>query len=251
MATEAVDAELAELYRQAGLEFVPAYERVKKLLVAQIDSGRWAEGDQLPSENQLVNSLGLSRMTVNRALRELANEGVVTRLMGVGTFVAPAKSPSSLFEVKNIADEIQNRGHRHRTRVVFLRREKAGDIDPALRDALRTDVFHSLIVHYEDDTPIQVEDRLVNPAEAPNYLEQDFTTVTPNRYLSQVAPLVRGEHIVEAILGSDEECRLLHIPRGEPCLLIRRRTWSSHGLVSAARLVHPGSRSRLEGTFAP
>ena len=104
-------------------------------------------------------------------------------------------------------------------------------------------------MHYEDDTPIQLEDRFINPDEAPGYLEQDFTAITPNSYLSAVAPLVRGEHIVEAVLGGDEECRLLKISPSEPCLLIRRRTWSSHGLVSAGRLVHPGSRSRLEGSF--
>jgi len=101
----------------------------------------------------------------------------------------------------------------------------------------------------EDDVPIQVEDRIVNPAEAPGYLDQDFSEHTPNSYLSQVAPLEHGEHIVEAVLGSVQECRLLDIDRSEPCLLIRRRTWSSRGLVSAARLVHPGSRNRLVGTF--
>jgi len=51
------------------------------------------------------------------------------------------------------------------------------------------------------------------------------------------------------VLGSPDECELLRIDRGEPCLLIRRRTWSANGLVSAARLIHPGSRNRLEGTF--
>lgn len=55
--------------------------------------------------------------------------------------------------------------------------------------------------------------------------------------------------MVEAVLASPEECRLLQIERSEPCLLIRRRTWSEHGLVSVARLIHPGSRNRLEGSF--
>jgi GntR family histidine utilization transcriptional repressor len=251
MTVAALDSELADLFEGVASESLPAYERVKKLITAAIESGRWAEGDQLPSENQLVSALGLSRMTINRALRELASAGVVNRVMGLGTFVAPTKSPSPLFEVKNIADEIARRGHRHRTAVIFLRRESADNVPAALRESLRDDVFHSLLVHYEDDTPIQLEDRFVNPAEAPAYLEQDFTTITPNSYLSAVAPLVRGEHIVEAVLGSGEDCRLLKISRREPCLLIRRRTWSSHGLVSAARLVHPGSRSRLEGSFTP
>lgn len=245
-----IDTELAALYARAGAESAPAYERIKRMVLAQIESGGWTEGDQLPSESQFVGALGISRMTVNRALRELAAEGVVNRLMGVGTFVAPTKKPTALFEVKNIADEVQQRGHRHRTEVIFLRRESA-DIaaTPLLREIVGDSVFHSLLVHFEDDVPIQVEDRFVDPAQAPGYLEEDFTRRTPNSYLSEVAPLVRGEHVVEAVLGTPEECRLLVIPPDEPCLLIRRRTWSARGLVSAARLVHPGSRNRLEGAF--
>ncbi len=243
-------AELADLFRQATPEALPAYERVKTFIAAQINSGRWAEGDQLPSENQLVSALGLSRMTINRALRELASMGLVNRVMGLGTFVAPVKSPSPLFEVKNIADEIAGRGHRHRTEVIYVRREDAGEVPPVLRDSFDGSIFRSLLVHYEDDVPIQTEDRVVNPAAAPGYLEQDFTALTPNSYLSAVAPLVRGEHIVEAVRGSSEECRLLKITTREPCLLIRRRTWSAEGLASVVRLVHPGSRSRLEGSFA-
>lgn len=248
VAIEVVDAELARLYGGLGTEFA-AYERVKQLIVSQIKVGRWREGDQIPSENQLVNALGLSRMTINRALRDLTAEGVLNRVMGVGTFVAPTKAASPLFEVKNIADEISERGHRHRTEVVFVRAEDADTAHPLLGNDLSGKVFHSLIVHFEDDVPIQLEDRYVNPAEAPQYLEQDFTAQTPNTYLSEVAPLERGEHVVEAVLAGAEECRLLDIARSEPCLLIRRRTWSRSGLVSAARLIHPGSRSRLEGTF--
>ncbi|WP_067541866.1 histidine utilization repressor [Nocardia crassostreae] len=242
------DTELAALFAQAGGS-APAYERIKNLVTAQIRSGRWEEGDQLPSEHQLVAALGLSRMTINRALRELTAEGVIIRKMGVGSFVAATKQSSPLFEVRNIADQIQQRGHRHRTEVVLVRAETIDSTHAFLRDSIGSRGFHSILVHFEDDVPIQVEDRYVNPAEAPGYLEQDFTATTPNDYLSRVAPLVRGEHVVEAVLGSPEECRLLRIEASEPCLLIRRRTWSEHGLVSVARLVHPGSRNRLEGVF--
>lgn len=65
-----------------------------------------------------------------------------------------------------------------------------------------------------------------------------------------MAPLTEGEHVVEAILAEPAECKLLQIERGEPCLLIRRRTWSGRVAVTAARLLHPGSRHRLEGRFS-
>lgn len=162
-----VDAELAALYNGPGTESAPAYERVKHLIVSQINAGRWQEGDQLPSENQLVGALGLSRMTINRALRELSAEGLVVRLMGVGTFVAATKTASPLFEVKNIADEIQQRGHRHRTEVVYVREEDADPANAFIRDSIRGKVFHSLMIHYEDDTPIQLEDRSSIPPRRP------------------------------------------------------------------------------------
>ncbi|GAA1075539.1 histidine utilization repressor [Tsukamurella spumae] len=239
------DAELAGRVAAAGTVATPAYERVKTVLRAQIESGDWPEGFRLPSENRLVGALGLARMTVNRALRDLAAEGLVVRMAGVGTFVAPTKSSSPLFEVRNIADEVQQRGHRHGIRVEFVREEPAGEphglwLGPA---------FHSLLVHSEDDKPIQVEDRYVDPALVPDYGAQDFTAETPNSYLSRIAPLTRGEHVIEAALATERECELLGIPRGEPCLVMVRKTWSAQGLVSVARLVHPGSRSRLEGTF--
>ncbi|MFC4128700.1 histidine utilization repressor [Nocardia rhizosphaerae] len=250
VAIEVVEADLAAQYGELGTEFA-AYERVKQLIMAQIAAGRWGEGAQIPSENQLVTALGLSRMTINRALRDLTADGVLNRVMGVGTFVAPAKAASSLFEVRNIADEISRRGHRHRTEVVFVRAEEADARHPVLGNAMSGRVFHSLLVHIEDEVPIQVEDRYVDPVQAPEYLAQDFATVTPNTYLSEVAPLLRGEHVVEAVRATPQECALLRIELDEPCLLIRRRTWSAGGLVSAARLVHPGSRNRLEGSFGP
>ena len=58
--------------------------------------------------------------------------------------------------------------------------------------------FHSVILHREDDLPIQLEDRFVIPAEAPTYLDQDFSSETPHNYLMTIAPLGRGEHVVEA-----------------------------------------------------
>ena len=96
---------------------------------------------------------------------------------------------------------------------------------------------------------MQIEDRCVNAAVAPDYLQQDFSRTTPHAYLSLVAPLTEGEHIVEAVRATPEERALLQIEEGEPCLLINRRTWSTQHIVSCARLLFPGSRYRLQGHF--
>lgn len=245
-------AGLARLYGERSAGAAPAYQRIKDLVAEQIRSGRWREGDALPSESQFVASLGLSRMTVNRALRELAAQGLIRRVMGVGSFVALAKGSSGLVEVQDIAEEVRRRGHRYDARVLSVRDESADARAGAeLGVAAGRPVFHSRVVHSENGVVIQLEDRYVNPAFAPGYLEQDFTERTPFAFLSDVAPLDRGEHMVEAVLPNAEECALLGVAASEPCLLIHRRTWSRGALVSIARLLHPGSRYRLKGAFEP
>ncbi len=209
----------------------PLYARVKQMISQQILNGNWPPHYRVPSESELVSQLGFSRMTINRALRELTAEGLLVRMQGVGTFVAEPKSQSALFEVHNIADEIASRGHRHTCQVITLGEEAAGSeraVALEMREGGR--VFHSLIVHYENDIPVQIEDRFVNALVAPEYLQQDFTQQTPYAYLNQVAPLTEGEHVVEAILADAAECKLLQIepsravPVDSPTHLVRTPT---------------------------
>ncbi len=229
----------------------PLYDQVKRFVAERIASGEWPRDHRIPSENQLTRDFGVSRMTVNRALRELAAEGILVRVRGVGTFVAETKPQSTVVELKNIADEIAARGHRHSCDVHVLWAEKA-DPTTAWAFGLPTGarIFHSLLVHRENDIAVQLEDRYVNPVVAPDYLEQDFTVTTPNAHLVRVAPPDRVEHVIEAILPDPYTARLLAIEPNEPCLLLRRRTWSGGTVASTARLVHPGSRYRLGGSFA-
>ncbi|MBY2909853.1 histidine utilization repressor [Rhizobium leguminosarum] len=225
----------------------PLYAGVKQVILDRIQSGEWPPKYRVPSENELVVELGVSKMTANRALRELANEGELVRIQGVGSFVAERKGYSALFEVRNIAEEIAERGHVHEASVVVLAQEAASpEVADALELQIGAAVFHSLIVHSENGVPVQIEDRFVHPEAAPEYLDQDFSTLTPNAYLTAAAPLSGSEHVVEAAMPQAWECKLLTIMKTEPCLTIRRRTWSAKQVVSTARLVYPGHRYRLE-----
>lgn len=229
----------------------PRYQQVKDYVRERIDSGAWPEDFRVPSENQLVRQLGISRMTVNRALRELTDEGRITRVQGVGTFVAGGKPQSALLEIRNIADEIRERGHRYHGTVHLLRRERASAaVARGLEIKAGSKVFHSILVHHENGIAVQLEDRYVNPAVAPDYLDVDFTRVTPNEYLMKAAPLLEVEHVLEAVQPSKSVQRLLDIPPSEPCLLLHRRTWSGGRVASRAWLTHPGSRYQLGARFA-
>ncbi|AKJ43736.1 histidine utilization repressor [Pragia fontium] len=229
---------------------LPLYAKVKEMVADKILCGEWRPNDRVPSETELVQLLGFSRMTINRALRELTAEGLLIRMQGVGTFVAEPKRQSSLFEIQNIADEILARHHQHRSDVM-LHQATVADREQAMALNILpgSEIFHSTIIHYENEVPIQIEDRYVNPAIAPDYLKQDFTQLTPNIYLNLVAPLTEGEHIVEAVSATAQQSKWLQLAPHEPCLLICRRTWSKQHHVSYARLLYPGSRHRLKGHF--
>ncbi|OON40937.1 histidine utilization repressor [Izhakiella australiensis] len=228
----------------------PIYQRVKQAIINQIIEGRWKAKQRVPSESEFVNELGVSRMTINRALRELTSEGYLIRMQGVGTFVAENKGYTAMLEVHNIAEEIAQRGNHHSCKILKLGTLKAGP-DQAAVLGLSTgqSIFQSLIVHYENDLPVQMEDRLVNPLVAPGYLDQDYHQLTPYTYLMRVAPLTSGEHVVEAVLPDARQCALLALENNEPCLLIRRQTWSDTRIVTYAKLLYPGSRYKLVGRF--
>jgi GntR family histidine utilization transcriptional repressor len=231
---------------------VPRYLRIKRLILSRINSGEWSANDRIPSEKELSAMFDVSRMTVNRALRELTAQGALVRLQGVGTFVSENKMESALMSVRNIADEIKARpNHHHRTEVLVLEKCPASpELALTLNIKPRQPVFHSLLLHYDNDVPVQLEDRHVNRAAAPEYLSRDFTRETPNAYLSLAAPLTEAEHIVEAVLPTTQEAAWLRLEPGEPCLQLRRRTWSHQLVVTGARLLYPGSRYRLEGRFS-
>ncbi len=228
----------------------PQYLKVKTHLREGIASGRWRPGERLPSESELTDTFGVSRMTVNRALRELHQEGLVDRVQGVGSFVAELHRIASTLTVRDVHEEILARGHRHEAQVHVLEALRADETQAAqFGIAPGAALFHSVIVHRENGIAIQCEDRLVNAACAPDYMAQDFHHVTPTHYLLEVAPLSEARYTIEAEMPSAQEARLLGMPRGEPCLVVKRSTLSLGRVVTAVRLVHPGSRWILQGSF--
>ena len=230
----------------------PLYLQVKRHILENIGSGKWTASDRVPSENEIVKTFGISRMTANRALRELQDEGVLVRVAGVGSFVAERQARAHPLEIRSIADEIRERGSVHRAEVVALERVRAvGGLAEDFRVAPRTELFFSALVHFEDDRPVQIEDRYVLAKLAPAYLKVDFSRTTPHDYLIEAAPLQEAEHVLRAVMPDVRTRKLLAMPRGEPCLLVIRRTWSAGAIASVANLHYPGSRYELSGRFRP
>lgn len=219
------------------------YRAIKRSIADGIARGEWGVGAMLPSEPALCAQFQVSRMTVNRAMRELAQEQRVRRVPGVGTFVAEPPAQSDLIEIRNIADEIRARGHAHTARVLELRAiTPPAEIATLFGEAR---AYRSVVLHLENGLPLQVEDRLVNPAVAAGYLEQDFARITPNAFLNRVAPLHAASHVVQAVSAGRAMAAWLGIAPGDPCLRIVRRTYSRGSCVSVAELTYPGTRFQL------
>ena len=224
----------------------PRYTAIKDHIIRRIDRKQWQAGDRVPSENELASEFAVSRMTARRALQELGEEGILVRTQGLGTFVADARPRSSLLEIHSIDLEIAARGHSHRAEVLVLERARA-DANTAsqLGLALGDEIYHSILLHRENQVPLQYEERFVNPRFAGGYLEQDFTGITPSSYLSGISPLTEADQSIEAVSVGSEIAAVLEIRRSEPCLKVSRRTWCQRGIVNIANLFYPGSRYRL------
>lgn len=225
---------------------LPRYKVIEEFLLERIHNGSFSVNHQIPPEEQLARDFSVSRMTANKAINNLVHKGYLVRQAGLGTFVTDRKAESSLHEVMNIATEVRGRGHVYSNRVVRCEAVAADD-EVALRLGLRlgAEVFHSVLVHLQDDLPIQLEDRFVTPRWAPDYLQSDFSQTTPNEVLVRSCPISDIEHVVEAVLVEPATAELLQIDPAMPCLSVIRRTWSADHLVSYARLIHPGERYKL------
>lgn len=226
----------------------PLYEKVKTYILNRIGSGAWEANSKIPSENELVATLGISRMTVHRALRELTGAGLLMRVQGVGTFVAPPRPQAGLLEINNIALEITTRGHAHRAEVIALETiATTPELQLSFEDGSLGTVFHSVVVHYENGESVQLEERFINPLLVPEYGAQDFTLQTTYDYLVGATPITDFEHIISAVAADGQTATHLGIAAGAPCLLLKRCTWTGDRVATVNRLTYVGARYTLGG----
>lgn len=231
---------------------LPLYQQIQERILRRIADGEWRPGRKIPSENALVRQLGVSRMTVHRALRELAQEGHLQRVAGLGTFVAEPPRRASLMELKDIAEEVRAAGAEHHARLCSRRRVSlVAEAAAAMERSVGSEAAHVILIHYRDDLPIQHEERWVDLEVVPDFLQVDFEAITPSQHLLETLPADEVEHVVEAVLPSPAIAAALAIETTEPCLRLTRRTWSGGRMVTRAVLTYPGSRYGLGARYTP
>src|ERR1700734_2558520 len=107
---------------KASAALQPLYLKGKRHILEDIGSGKWAISARVPSENDIVKKFGVSRMTANRALQGLSDGAVLVRIACGGSFVASRHARAHRLEIRGIDEEIRERGHVHRAKIVSLER---------------------------------------------------------------------------------------------------------------------------------
>jgi len=153
-------------------ERLPVYQNIKNEMREWIQTGIWKQGGLIPLEAALAKEFGCACATVNRALRELAQKGILERRRKAGTRVVMPVGRSANFEIPRIRLEIEETGATYR--YALLLREVT--VPPAnVRSKLETSQeirsLHLHCLHYSNEAPFQFEDRWINLKSIPEVEE--------------------------------------------------------------------------------
>jgi GntR family transcriptional regulator, histidine utilization repressor len=230
---------------------LPQFEVIKQYVRGHIKSGHWPVGTRTPSENELSASFSVSRMTARRALQELAQEGLLTRAPGLGSFVAQPVAAQPTIELHNIIALAQSKGA-YSCQILGLEQIPA---DAELAHLLSFDVdqpvYRGIFVHLDGDKAVQWQEIFVNPAVAPAFLKQKFVKVVPDEYLEWIAPSDQVDSQVSAVLAKPSQRRALGLTEDNQsaCLQVTRTCKRYSSLVSSSTLVHPAHLYQLGTTL--
>ncbi len=220
-----------------------SYKEIRGILQDRITTRQWQPGDLLPSEQALSEEFGCTRATVNRAMRELADAGLVERRRKAGTRVVQPKAHPATISIPVIRQEVENKGQTYK--YLLLERLEAlppEDVRTQLGLKPNEKALYLKSLHYGDGIPQQLDTRWINLSAQPEAANESFTDIGPNEWLLQRVPHPNIEHVFQAVKATAEEQRLLQLEEGEPVFTILRRTWISGQGITYVRLTHPGNR---------
>lgn len=230
----------------------PVYDQIRRAVRDLILGGVWPPGTPVPPEHALMEQLGASRMTVHRALVQLAREGLITRRRRSGTIVANPPASHAMLDILSIPDEVRSLGHAYSHQILSRRDGRPSQEVAARFELKRSDkVTHVVTLHLSDGTPHVLEERVIHLGTVPGAAQEDFAETPAGDWLLLHSLWSQAEHAISAVAAEVEEARLLAVEPGVPCLLVERRTWNQGAPVTAVRLLYPGTRHRFVGRFGP
>ncbi|MDX1417311.1 MAG: GntR family transcriptional regulator [Candidatus Promineifilaceae bacterium] len=229
----------------------PLYEQIYLLLRNKISDGQLRPGDLLPSEPELVERYQVSRATIRQALEELANDGLIQRKQGRGTFVAPPKVEQGLLRIVSFTEDMQHRGLKPGTKLI------AAELIPAtelLARHLEVPIHEPLArierLRLADGEPMSLEMSYLVYRYCPGILEEDYTRFSLRKMLEDRYNLrfSNAHQTIRAINASKEIAQALSVEKDAALLYIERISCSEYKVpVEFLRLYHRGDRYTLHG----
>lgn len=216
-----------------------SWQGIKLEVMRRINDRRWQPGDLIPGEVELAEEFGCARATVNRALRELADSGLLDRKRKAGTRVTLNPVRKATVEIPVIRKDVESRGKVYSFDVLD-RKELAPSavLQQQYGLAASSPLLGLWTLHRADGAPFAYEERWINLAIVPEIIEADLETLSANEWLVRNMPLSRGEFTFSAGNASGAESRLLDCPEHAALFIVNRSTWVVDDPITAVRLVY-------------
>jgi GntR family transcriptional regulator len=234
---------MSAIYRNSPL---PRYYQLKEIMRERVQSEEWKPGDLIPSERELSEKYGISRMTARQALTDLVNEGLFYREQGKGTFVSQRKITQQLIRLTGFTEDIKARGQKPGTKVLSAEMLPA---DETTSEKLRIDpgtlIFRLQRLRLADDEPLAIELSQISFKGCERLLEEDLEKNSLYRLIETQygIPLMEADQELEAGLAGNEEAQLLKIQSGRPVLFTRRITYTERNQpIEYAKAVYCGNK---------
>lgn len=218
------------------------FHDIKNEVLDRIQTRVWPQGSLLPTELELATEFGCARATVNRALRELADQGIVNRKRKGGTRVVATPVLQAKLHIPVVRQTVENMNAAYRYTLVSRTLIEAPLwLQARLELPKDAKVLHLRCMHHADNQPFQFEERWINIAVVPKAADEDFIAVGPNEWLLAEIPFSNAELTFAAIPATGELTEFLSVPATTPLFQMERTTWFRNDLVTYVRMTfHQG-----------
>lgn len=230
--------------RRSSITWQSLYAEVS----SRISDGLWRPGDLIPGEVELAAEFGCARATVNRALRQLAEEGFLDRRRKAGTRVALHPVRKAMLDISITRLEVEQRGGRYDHEVLTRAQKRPPKYIQKILGEPKSTALYLTTLHRSDGKPFMYETRWINTDIVPQILDADLTGISANEWLVENVLFTTGEITFSAANATETEAEILQIEKGKAIFVANRTTWNGPQAITAVRLAYVSTfemRTRL------